>query len=282
MKIVHQKNAYLLNELLKDYQNLFFEENCETLLSDTRSLKRKLIQEFNDDLGFFPNGHHVIVHGADINPCEFTVATLQGHGLRDNDLIKAFATMLKRKIESRVDAEKWPCTPDELIEMLDRGPLKEIYNFIYASINLSYQVNEYGYAITRSRPIATKVWSMASDWESILAKERTAKQTVAGLKVHRLTSSKEVLSILHKLNNTISCSDVRLQNIAWARMISADTRKSKMMAKGIATHTTIDNNDGRQETMTGKGTTHDSNRTLFQPLLQGNVITVVKWKIHFM
>ena len=203
--------------------------------------------------------------------------------MRDSDLIKAFATMLKCKIESRVEAEKkWPCTPDELIEMLDRGPLKEIYNFIYVLINPSYEVNEYGYAITRSRPIATKVWSMASDWESFLTKERAAKQTVAGLTVHRLTSSKEVLSILHKLNNTISYNNVRLQNIAWARMISADTRKSKMMAKGIATHATIDNNDGRQETMSGKGTTHDSSCTLFQPLLPGNVITVVKWKIHFM
>ena len=106
IKIVHQKNAYLLNDLLKDYQNLFVEEGCKPLLSDTRSLKRKLLQEFNDDLGFFPTGRHVIVHAADINPFEFTVATLRGHGLRDNDLIKAFATMLKCKIETRVDGER--------------------------------------------------------------------------------------------------------------------------------------------------------------------------------
>ena len=60
-------------------------------------------------------------------------------------------------------------------------------------------MNECGYAISRSRPVATKIWSMASDWESLLTKERTAKQAVAGLTLHRLTSSKEVLSILHKL-----------------------------------------------------------------------------------
>lgn len=76
------------------------------MLPDTRSLKRKLLQEFNNNLGFFSTGRHVIVHVADINPCEFTVATLRGHRLRDNDLTKAFATMLSRKSETRVDGER--------------------------------------------------------------------------------------------------------------------------------------------------------------------------------
>ena len=65
--------------------------------------------------------------------------------------------MLRYKIETRVDRErKWPYTPYELIEMLDRGPLKEIYNVSCASINPAYKVNEYGYAITRSRPVSYK------------------------------------------------------------------------------------------------------------------------------
>ena len=36
------------------------------------------------------------------------------------------------------------------------------------------------------------------------------------------------------------------------------------MRKGVVTHSTIDNNDGRGDTMTGLGTTHDTNSTLFQ------------------
>ena len=36
------------------------------------------------------------------------------------------------------------------------------------------------------------------------------------------------------------------------------------MMKGVSTHSTVDNNDGRQETLTGVGTTHDTNQTLFQ------------------
>ena len=34
--------------------------------------------------------------------------------------------------------------------------------------------------------------------------------------------------------------------------------------KGVTTHSTIDNNDGRQETVDGSGTTHDTNITMFQ------------------
>ena len=36
------------------------------------------------------------------------------------------------------------------------------------------------------------------------------------------------------------------------------------MRMGVTTHSTIDNNDGNQETMTGLGTPHDTNKTLFQ------------------
>ena len=46
----------------------------------------------------------------------------------------------------------------------------------------------------------------------------------------------------------------------------------KRLFKGISLHSSIDNNDGRQETMTGAGTTHDTNKTLFQPLIPGETL----------
>ena len=39
--------------------------------------------------------------------------------------------------------------------------------------------------------------------------------------------------------------------------------------KGKTTHATLDNNDGKQETLTGKGTSHDTNFTIFQPINVG-------------
>lgn len=55
-----------------------------------------------------------------------------------------------------------------------------------------------------------------------------------------------------------------MQNQAWSRMVASETSCIPSFYKGIATHSTLDNNDGQQETMTGSGTTHDTNITMFQ------------------
>jgi len=151
-------------------------------------------------------GRYVVVHSSDMNPCDYTVSTLKGHGLRDNNLIRVFARMMKGKIEKRkAEVMQWPCTLEELIDRLDRGPLKELYNVIYATIDDNFKVNEYGYAKTRSNQVATKVWSLASDWEALVVpKNKSGKQIVSGLTLHRMTGRKDVAIMMNKLGNCIS------------------------------------------------------------------------------
>ena len=164
---------------------------------------------------------------------------------------------------------QWPCTPEELIDRLDRGPLKELYNVIYATIDDNCKVNEYGYAKMHSNQVATKVWSLASDWEVLVVpKNKSGKQIMLGLTLHRITGRKDVAIMMNKLGNCISYN-IRAQNQAWAKMVSSSVTVSKQLAKRIATHTTIDNNDGKQDMYTGSGTTHDANCILFQPLIPG-------------
>ena len=65
--------------------------------------------------------------------------------------------------------------------------------------------------------------------------------------------------MLDKLNSCSSYKEIGLQNRSWACIVAA----SKRMINA-----TIDNNDGVQETLTGKGATHDTNMTLFQPICE--------------
>ena len=95
--ILHHKSAFPLNDILLDITSIGMEYGREIPpITNTKELKRKLISQFPEELSFFPNGKYVIVHACDINPCEYSVATLKGHGLRDNDLMLAFANMIKR------------------------------------------------------------------------------------------------------------------------------------------------------------------------------------------
>eukprot|EP00794_Sanderia_malayensis_P019707 gene19707-21653_t len=277
-KILREKQAFLLSDLLRDIKNLSDEKGVDSPINNTAAMKKKLICVFSERLGFYPSGRQVIIYSSDMNPIEYMAATLKGHGLRDEDLIKACAAMIRRKMEARVEDEcSWPCDPNELIEQFDRGPLADIYNMIYATIDKSYKINQYGYATTRSKSIATKVWSLASDWEVLLRpKQKNVKQVIAGMTLHRFTASKQSVVMLHKLGNCISYADIRLQNDAWARMVSASGRISNELAKGISTHATIDNNDGSQDTATGSGTTHDTNCTLFQQVLPGSQLPLSK------
>ena len=233
-------------------------------IGETRTLRTFLENNFSDDISFFSKGNYVIVHANDINPCTYSVATMHGFGLPDLDLTKSFGKLVRRKLEEKKEKEdQWPLTPEELLSRIDEGPLPELYNVIYFSTHEYGKLNSSGYAIT-SAIQATKIWSIASDWETLVTKKRSPKQIVLGLVLHRTTGNKEAVTALHKCNHVISYNDIRLQNNAWAHMVSSRKDCYPSLRKGVVTHSTLDNNDGRQETWTGTGTTHDTNKTLFQ------------------
>ena len=74
--------------------------------------------------------------------------------------------------------------------------------------------------------------------------------------------------MLKKLNSCSSYNKIGLQNKSWVCMATSSKPMSNHMCKGIPVHAAIDNNDGVQQTLTGKGTTHDTNMTLFQSVCE--------------
>ena len=151
--------------------------------------------------------------------------------------------------------------------------MPQLYNAIYATFHPTIKINNAGYAETKSGKLATMIWSMVSDWESLITKEKSAKQLVTRSVIHRLTGRKDVVTIL---NIVILYDAVLKQNEAWSQMVQQSECWANSMAKGIATHVTLDNNDGRQETTTGAGTTHGTNFTIFQPILKAEICKEMK------
>ena len=266
INILRDKNAYLLTQLLFDWKHICNERGITTVISHSYQIRKRLEEEFPEDIGFFNSGRNVIVYCATMNPCQYSVATLQGSGLRDIDLAKGFAAMIKRKLKClEQKSDDFPFTEDKLISELEKGPMTDLYNVIYLTVKDNCQLNKHGYATTISKNLATKIWSLAYDWEALVTGQPNAKQVLMGMTIHRITGSKEVANYLNKGNHAISYNDIRMQNKAWEKMVMSGINIKSDIKTGLPTHSSIDNNDGRQETLTGSGTTHHTNSLLFQP-----------------
>ena len=266
-KIIKDKEAYLMTDLLEEIEYLSTTNGLqESCIKYIFMMKRKLQDRFGDQISFYMSGRNLVVHPTSVNPCMYAVETLKGAGLRDDDLTKAFANMIRRKLRQEAH-EEWPITAEELIAKLDSsGPMACIYNAIAWTLNPNATKNNKGYVSTSSSNLAQKVWSVASDWESMITHKRSVKSTALSLTVHRMTGSKEITTLLNKCGHGVSYSDVRLLNNTWAQLVTEQSRRKipPGFVKGRAVHVTIDNSDGRQQTITGSHTTHHTNGTLFQ------------------
>ena len=198
---------------------------------------------FGDQIGFYNVGRRQIVHPSNLNPCLYAIATLQGAGLRDDDLSKAFGRMVRCKLCDREIGE-WPVSPEELLLKLENsGPLTCMYNAIAWSVNSERQKNRFGYVETSSQSQADKLWAICSDWETLITHERSTKSTALSLTLHRLTGSKELAALLHRCGHGITYSDIRLLNNTWARSVTAQSQHKLPpgFTKDRALHVSIDN-----------------------------------------
>ena len=155
------------------------------MIDNTKELKRRLIEKFDEKTGFFPSGKQLLLSSIEVNPCQYSVATIDGFDLSDKDIIRSFAPMARRKLQTCSQLrESWPMSIDDIENFVQRGPATELYKAIYAIINPSFKVHSSGYAVTPSHQSATKIWSITSDWEYLVTKKKTSKQVLTGSNFH--------------------------------------------------------------------------------------------------
>ena len=67
--MIHQKEAFLISDLLDDIKRLSIENGLEgTFITNTHTLKRKIAERFPDDIFYYNKGKYLIVHCSDMNP----------------------------------------------------------------------------------------------------------------------------------------------------------------------------------------------------------------------
>ena len=96
------------------------------------------------------------------------MAVLKGKVLQDQEHIRPFANYL-------------PELTEDIILALSNGPLPDLYNVIYATMYQGqFKTNEYGYTVTNSQNISTEIWTVASDWGSLITWKENPKQVMRG------------------------------------------------------------------------------------------------------
>ena len=219
-----------------------------------------------------------ILHSTDVNPNDYSLATIRGDGLRDDDITKAFAQMIHRKIERKKSCDDDQRTShvsfENLVDQLDEyEPVKEIYNVIAMSLNPSCKKNDHGFAVIPPLQ-ANKVWSISGYWQQLLTGNPSPSALASGMVIHRVTGSKEVINLLSKSGVTPSYTTILETGKKWAQDTTRELKRRTAppcMQPIKPTHITLDNNDGRQMTLTGVGTTHDTTGTINQPTLPGEI-----------
>ena len=104
-KILIQKNCYLLTDLVEEIANLYEIYCVEGKADDNKKTKSFLLTNFRDNLQFTPahgiHGNPIIVHSVEVNPVDYTMASITGAGLRDKEITLAFAKMINHKPKSQ-------------------------------------------------------------------------------------------------------------------------------------------------------------------------------------
>ena len=91
---------------------------------NTKESKRRLIEKFDQKIGFFPSGKQLIVFSIEINPCQYSVPILDGSGLSANDIIRSFSRMVRQKLQTCHQLrESWSMSIDDIENFVQRGPL---------------------------------------------------------------------------------------------------------------------------------------------------------------
>ena len=134
-KALIDRNAYLMTELIQDIYEVSLENGLQhAIINHAHLFKKRLVKQFGNSIAFYVVGKEHIVYCSKFNPCKYAVATLEGAGLRDDNICLSFARMIGRHIEKSTVRE--PLSFSELIRNLkSHQPLQPSFNTTAWTLN---------------------------------------------------------------------------------------------------------------------------------------------------
>ena len=77
--------------MLEDVKCLRQENSIEeSIITIARTLKRKMIGTFPEEISLHPNGKYLTLQSSNVNPCQYIVAVLNGKDLKVTSARKLF------------------------------------------------------------------------------------------------------------------------------------------------------------------------------------------------
>ena len=205
-----------------------------------------------------------------MNPTDYPLASLVGAGLRDAEITVVFARMINRKIKTREAKMKFPVSLDTSIENLDTyNPVKEIFNVISYSVDPRWKENVEGYACPGSESQSLKIWYIPYAWQRLVVGSDSPQSISLSMMIHRMIGCKKTTNLLGRADFD-SYIQPYYDSCRGTKKLADDARNDpsftpEIIPKEQPTHVTIDNSDGRQQTLTGLATTHHTNSTMYVP-----------------
>jgi len=183
-KVIDNHDAYLLTEMVLDIKKMSEEhELAEPPILKMFTRRKRLTEWYGDAVTFGKIGNRIVVHSSDVSSLAYLVATMQGHGLREEDLTEVFSRFVRCKIFQR-QSIKWLLDAYELCRLLDSyRPLQCIYNAIAWLINQRKSVDANGY-VKATKVEAEKLSAISPSWEKAVTRERLPMGTALSLTLH--------------------------------------------------------------------------------------------------
>lgn len=257
-KVVLEMNEpRTLQGLLVEYNQISSNFGFESV-TKTSTIKQMLQNEFKDKIGFhdrFHKNQSTIAYDASAGG-SYIEAAIYSWGVSNEQLLNNVARRLRETLKED-EGLPWPLRVDEL------ESFEEPHKLLGKLLTWLKDPDSNDFTEACDDP---QVVALSSLLFSFITGKRTSFQANLSVTLHGLTRSREIIDILRKFALGISYKDVLDLYNAWTMDdIKANTTCPDELADGFPGTGVLDNDDFKDDTLTGADTTHRTNVMFVQP-----------------